>query len=88
MTEYFVKQRLPEFLNQAPVSWKNFIRYLENKNAKKIDDAGGGYSVETINEYLAKYGAEYVDFDDHVILVFTTHRGHLLYIMQFGFAET
>lgn len=88
MTEYFVKQRLPEFLSQAPVSWKNFIRYLENKNAKQIDDASGGYSVETINEYLARYDAEYTDFNHYGILEFTTQRGHLLYIMQFDFAES
>ena len=88
MTEYFLKQRLPEFLSYCPQSWKNFISYLESKGAKEQASPVGGYSTETINEYLAKYGAEYVDFDDHAILVFTTHRGHLLYIMQFEFAES
>lgn len=74
---------LGSYLYSCPKNWVKFIRYLEKSKAEK--DPDGGFSIETINCYLERFGAKYQDNPDGTgFVIFESKRHYLLWVLVYG----
>lgn len=74
---------LGSFLYACPSSWVKFIRYMEKVKAEKNSD--GGFSIETINRFLDRFGAYYEDKQDGTgQVVFKSKNHYLTWVLIYG----
>lgn len=78
MTEPVLEIKLPDFLENCPISWQIIIATLHEKLGNQLN----GFSTTDINNYLIKYNSK---IDDNLeYWTFETERGLLLFEITHG----
>lgn len=75
-----IKRRIPEYLQDCPQGWRNFIADMQ---LRIEPDEDGGFKEVTIQAELDKYRAFYEGGD----LIFTDERMYNLFLLKYSEAR-
>ena len=78
-----VRLKLGSYLYTCPLVWQNFIKDLDRRAIER-DSTSEGFSIDTINQELAPYSAQYIQIDHQSSLDFADESCYSLFALRYG----
>ena len=74
-----VSLQLGSMLYSCPANWFRFIRDLETRTGQQ-----DGFSVEQLNQELARFKARYIEDDKQTRVDFADERCYTMFMLAYG----